>query len=67
MEVWKISRTNKWNRRWERKKKLEQYDRLRKNLEKAKGIPEILQENLKEGGKYIVFIPVEGMKKEKTV
>ena len=38
----------------ERKKKLEQYDRLRKNLEKAKGIPEILQENLKEGGKYIV-------------
>jgi len=40
----------------ERKKKLEQYDRLRKNLEKAKGIPEILQENLKEGGKYIVFI-----------
>ena len=44
----------------ERKKKLEQYDRLRKNLEKAKGIPEILQENLKEGGKYIVFIPVGG-------
>ena len=44
----------------ERKKKLEQYDRLRKNLEKAKGIPEILQENLKECGKYIVFIPVGG-------
>ena len=44
----------------ERKKKLEQYDRLRKNLEKAKGIPEILQENLKKGGKYIVFIPVGG-------
>ena len=44
----------------ERKEKLEQYDRLRKNLEKAKGIPEILQENLKEGGKYIVFIPVGG-------
>ena len=44
----------------ERKKKLEQYDRLRKNLEKAKGIPEILQETLKKGGKYIVFIPVGG-------
>ena len=44
----------------ERKKKLEQYDRLRKNLEKAKGIPKILQENLKKGGKYIVFIPVGG-------
>ena len=49
----------------ERKKKLEQYDRLRKNLEKAKGIPEILQENLKEGGKYIVFIPVGGNEERK--
>ena len=44
----------------EKKKKLEQYDKLRKNLESAEGIPEILQENLKEGGKYIVFIPVGG-------
>ena len=42
----------------ERKKKLEQYDKLRKNLESADGIPEILQQNVKKGGKYIVFIPV---------
>ena len=42
----------------ERKKKLEQYDELRKNLESADGIPEILQQNVKKGGKYIVFIPV---------
>ena len=42
----------------ERKKKLEQYDKLRKNLERADGIPEILQQNVKKGGKYIVFIPV---------
>ena len=42
----------------ERKKKLEQYDKLRKNLENADGIPEILQQNVKKGGKYIVFIPV---------
>ena len=44
----------------ERKKKLEQYDELRKNLESADGIPEILQQNVKKGGKYIVFIPVGG-------
>ena len=42
----------------ERKKKLEQYDELRKNLESADGIPEILKQNVKKGGKYIVFIPV---------
>ena len=42
----------------ERNKKLEQYDKLRKNLERADGIPEILQQNVKKGGKYIVFIPV---------
>ena len=44
----------------ERKKKLEQYDKLRKNLESAEGIPEILKQNVKKGGKYIVFIPVGG-------
>ena len=44
----------------ERKKKLEQYDKLRKNLEKATGISEIIQQNVKKGGKYIVFIPVGG-------
>ena len=44
----------------ERKKKLEQYDELRKNLESADGIPEILKQNVKKGGKYIVFIPVGG-------
>ena len=44
----------------ERKKKLEQYDKLRKNLESAEGIPEILKQNVKKGEKYIVFIPVGG-------
>ena len=44
----------------ERKKKLEQYDKLRKNLESAEGIPEILKQNVKKGGKYIVFIPAGG-------
>lgn len=42
----------------ERKEKLEQYEVLRRNLESAQGIPEILKQNLKSGGKYIVFIPV---------
>ena len=38
--------------------KLEQYETLRKNIEKAEGIPELLQSNVKKGGKYIVFLPV---------
>ena len=42
----------------EKKKKLEKYDKLRKNLENATGISEIIQQNVKKGGKYIIFIPV---------
>ena len=49
----------------ERKKKLEQYDKLRKNLEKATGISEIIQQNVKKGGKYIIFIPVSTNEKGK--
>ena len=42
----------------EKKKKLEKYDKLRKNLENATGISEIIQQNVKKGGKYVIFIPV---------
>ena len=42
----------------DRNEKLEGYDILRKNVEKAEGIPQILQANVKKGGKYIVFLPV---------
>ena len=42
----------------ERNKKLEKYETLRRNLEEAEGIPEILQTNVKKGGKYIVFLPI---------
>ena len=49
----------------ERKKKLEKYDKLRKNLENATGISEIIQQNVKKGGKYIIFIPVSTNEKGK--
>ena len=42
----------------DRNEKLEDYEELRKNIEKAEGIPKILQANVKKGGKYIVFLPV---------
>ena len=42
----------------ERNEKLEKYETLRRNLEEAEGIPEILQANVKKGGKYIVFLPI---------
>ena len=42
----------------DRNEKLEGYDIIRKNVEKAEGIPQILQANVKKGGKYIVFLPV---------
>ena len=42
----------------EKKKKLEKYDKLRKNLKNATGISEIIQQNVKKGGKYVIFIPV---------
>lgn len=41
-----------------RKEKLAKYEQLRRSLDNAQGIPEILQSNVKPGGKYIVFIPV---------
>lgn len=42
----------------ERNEKLEKYETFRRNLEEAEGISEILQANVKQGGKYIVFLPV---------
>ena len=42
----------------EENEKLAQYETLRRNVENAEGIPEILQANVKKGGKYIVFLPV---------
>ena len=42
----------------ERNEKLEEYEALRRNVEKAEGIPKILQANVKKGGKYIVFLPI---------
>lgn len=42
------SKRNKW---------LSKYENLRKNVEHGKGIPEILGNSVKEGGKYIVYIP----------
>ena len=42
----------------ERKEKLAQFEKLRRRLDNAAGIPEILQTNIKPGGKYIVFIPI---------
>ena len=42
----------------ERNEKLEKYHKLRRNVEKAEGTAEILQKNVKKGGKYIVFLPV---------
>ena len=42
----------------EQNEKLEEYEKLRRSIEHAKGVSEILQENIKPGGKYIVFLPV---------
>ena len=42
----------------DRNEKLEEYEDLRRNVENAEGIPQILQTNVKKGGKYIVFLPV---------
>ena len=42
----------------EENEKLAQYETLRRNVENAEGIPEILQANVKKGGKYIVFLPI---------
>ena len=42
----------------EKNEKLAQYENLRRNVENAEGIPEILQSNVKKGGKYIIFLPI---------
>ena len=42
----------------DRNEKLEEYEALRRNVENAEGIPQILQANVKKGGKYIVFLPI---------
>ena len=41
-----------------RNERLEKYEILRRNLDSAKGIANILQANVKKGGKYIVFLPM---------
>ncbi len=42
----------------ERDKKTREYDNIRKSVLAADGIEKILKDNLKENGKYIVFIPL---------
>ena len=42
----------------DRNNKVEEYEALRRKIEKAEGISEILQKNVKRGEKYIVFLPV---------
>ena len=42
----------------EKNEKLEKYEKFRRSLDGAEGIQEILQSNVKKGGKYIVFLPV---------
>ncbi len=41
-----------------RREKFAKYEELRRSIENAFGVSEILGNNLKNGGKYIVFIPV---------
>ncbi len=41
---------------------LTKFERLRRSLEQAEGIEEILSKNIKKGGKYIVFCPVTNQK-----
>ena len=53
-----LEKINSMENENERKEKLEQYEKLRRKLDEAEGIQEILQSNIKPGGKYIVFIPV---------
>ena len=42
----------------ERNARLEQYNELRRKIDKASGISDLLKSSIKSGGKYIVFIPV---------
>ena len=41
-----------------RNEKLKKYETLRRSLDEAEGIADILQSNVKRGGKYIVFLPI---------
>ena len=41
-----------------RNEELEKYEKLRRSVSDAKGIKQILQENVKQGGKYLVFLPL---------
>ena len=41
-----------------RNEELEKYEKLRRSISDAKGIKQILQENVKQGGKYLVFLPL---------
>ena len=41
-----------------RNEELEKYEKLRRSVSDAKGIGQILQENVKQGGKYLVFLPL---------
>ena len=48
-----------------RNEKLEKYETLRRSIDSAEGVSEILQANVKKGGKYIVFLPmVDGLEDE---
>ena len=42
----------------QRNEKLEKYEKLKRNLDQAEGIEQILQSNVKQDGKYIVFLPI---------
>ena len=53
-----IEKINSITDQEEKKKMLEKYERLRRSLDSAEGIPEIIKSNIKLGGKYIVFIPI---------
>lgn len=60
-ETWEslLDRINSIENEEERKKYLEKYDKLRKSLENAQEIPELLRDNItKKDGRYIFFMPV---------
>ena len=51
----------------EKEEEIKKYEALKRNLDRAEGIPEILKSNIKQGGKYIVFIPPTSEGEEKLV
>ena len=42
----------------QKNEKIKEYETLRRKVEKADGVSKVLQDNVKKGGKYIVFLPV---------